>query len=107
MSVINDSGLLYRTAYFTLPRLAIEAMPSQWQQRFVDLMNEAYEQHGMETPAYHVLRADAEYTSVTLDDPDDETSWEREFYCLRHDPWANYRHGRIDELCPSFKKGPV
>lgn len=96
------AGRLYRTPYLVLPRLALEAMPLAWQEAFEALLAEC-DRAGMETPDYHVLRADAGYTSVTLDDPDDLTSWPRDFYILQHDEWANYRHGNIVDVCPSFK----
>lgn len=96
-SPISSWPNLYRTSYFVVPRLALEALPVEWQQRFIALMDEA-EKLGMETPDYHVLRDGAEYTLVTLEDPKDEYSRAVEFYSLRSDPWSNYRHGNAAEL---------
>lgn len=94
---------LYRTPYLVLPRLALEAMPVEWQKRLEALLAEC-DDTGMVTPAYHVLRDDRGYTSVELNDSEDPTSWAREFYIQRHDEWANYRHGNVTELCPDFKE---
>lgn len=61
-------GLTY-AAYLVVPRLALQHMPVEWQQRFVALLNELNET--VPTPnSYTVARDDA--------DPD---------------PWADYRHG--------------
>lgn len=107
MTPINEWGGLYRTPYFVVPRIALEAMPDDWQRKFTALMDEAHEKHGISTPEYHVLRADPSYTSVELNDPDDPGSWPREFYIQCSDPWANYRHGNIKELCPDYKENPA
>lgn len=94
-----------------IPRLAIEAMPQDWQDRLEALMQEA-EDSGLETPGYYVLRDKNEdgcdpfirgLKDVTSD------SEPREFLRFhgRHgipDPWANYRHGRIADVCPTFKR---
>ena len=96
-------GRLYRTPYLVLPRLAIEAMPVEWQHKLEALLIEC-DETGMMTPEYHVLRAEKGYTSTELNDPDDPTSWPREFYVLSHDEWANYRHGDVAAICPDFKE---
>lgn len=93
---------LSRTPYLVLPRLALEAMPAEWQSKLEALLVEA-DDAGLETPEYHVLRADRGYTSIELSDPEDSTSWAREFYIQRHDEWANYRHGNVFDICPTFK----
>lgn len=90
-------GLSY-ASYHVVPRLALEAMPADWQQRFVDLMNEANLAHGMETPNYHVLRDDAEYTLAKREDEEDEISRIKEYLALSDDPWANYRRGDAKAL---------
>lgn len=67
-------GLTY-AAYLVLPRLALQSMPREWQQRLVDLLNEA-EASGIETPGNYDVRlrgADGKFV------PD----WR-----------ADYRHGR-------------
>lgn len=97
-SPINLWGRLYRTSYFVCPRLALEAMPYEWQERFVALMDEAFTKLDVETPDYYVLRTEHEFTTVVHDDPDDEYSTIREFHHWRSDPWANYRHGSIKEF---------
>lgn len=93
---------LSRSAYFVMPRLALEAMSLDWQTRFLELMREA-EATGLETPDYHVLRCDSDYTTTQPNDSEDSYSWDREFYIQRQDEWANYRHGSVNKLCPSFK----
>lgn len=102
---------LYRTPYLVLPRLAIEAMPEEWQNRLEALLKEA-EAAGLETPSYYVLRDKAEpgcdpFVRGLKDVSQDPL---REFLRFdgRHaiaDPWANYRHGKVEDLCPSFKRG--
>jgi hypothetical protein len=74
-------GLTY-SAYFVMPRLALQALPLEWQERFVALMNEANDM-GLETPEYSVHRRD-----------------ERGRFFK--DPWANYRRGIAAECDPSF-----
>lgn len=98
-------GLSY-CSYFVMPRLALEAMPLDWQARFIALMDEAHEKHKLETPNYHVLRDDPEFTLVKKYDEDDETSRDYEFIAAFEDPWANYRRGSIGELCPDFVPAP-
>jgi hypothetical protein len=68
---------LTRSAYFVVPRLALCAMPLDWQRRFVALMDEA-EAMGLETPHYEVRR--------------------REHGQFIADPWADYRHGNFEEV---------
>jgi len=99
-------GLSY-CSYFTIPRLALQAMPLEWQQRFIGLMDEAFEKYGLETPAYHVLRDDESYTALERDDPEDEGSRIREFTIIQDDPWANYRRGDVRGLCPAFRPAPA
>lgn len=98
---------LYRTPYFVLPRLAIEAMPEEWQERLEALMIEA-EAAGLETPSYHVFRDKSEpgvdpFMRGVKQVGDNG-------FCVFHgrhamgDPWANYRHGSLEKLCPTFKR---
>lgn len=98
-------GLSY-SSYFVIPRLALQELPVEWQERFIALIDEAFEVHGMMTPNYHVLREGAEYTFVTKYDPDDETSRDYEFIAHHDDPWANYRRGRVADLLPDRKVKP-
>lgn len=99
-------GLTYAN-YFVAPRMMLQAMPIEWQEKFIALMNEAND-IGLEAPGYIVLREDPSYTSVTKDDPDDEGSIEREYYKLQSDPWADYRHPDYsllpEALQPDFYK---
>ena len=98
-------GLSY-SSYFVMPRLAMEAMPIDWQERFIALMDEG-DALGMMTPNYHVLRDDPTYTLVTKYDPDDDTSRDYEFTAIGTDEWANYRRGSVKELCPEFGYKPT
>lgn len=95
---------LYRTPYLVIPRLALEAMPEEWQVKFEALLDEA-DKAGIKTPSYHVFR------DVTDGNPDmirgckhvNRGAWDqRPFYRItgghRDDPWANYRHGDAIEL---------
>jgi len=83
-------GLSYSN-YFVAPRMMLQAMPLEWQQKFIALMDEAAEL-GVETPVYHVLRDDPAYTFVEKYDSEDDTSPDREFTILQQDPWGNYRY---------------
>lgn len=69
----------------------MSAMPPEWQRRFIRLMEEV-EEANIQTPTYHVLRADVEYTSVVKYDSEDENSRDWEFTAVRTDPWANYKY---------------
>lgn len=100
---------LYRTPYLVIPRLALEAMPEDWQLRFEALMKEA-DDAGIETPAYHVFRdlSDGNPDQIRGCKQVNRGQWDqRPFYRLtggyRDDPWTNYRHGDIAELCPNFR----
>lgn len=93
---------LARTPYLVLPRLALEAMPVEWQERFEAMLADM-EEAGLETPAYVVLRDDGpngEYTKAHCVNP------ETGFIRIRRapdDPWANYKYGSVKEICPGFK----
>lgn len=100
--VHNWFGLTY-SSYFTIPRAALQAMPVEWQMRFVELMEEA-EAAGLETPEYHVLRDDPAYTHVKRYDEDDETSRPFEFTAVREDPWAQHRRPDESLLPERLKK---
>lgn len=62
-------GLTY-SSYLVIPRMALEAMPHEWQEKLVELLDEA-EQTGLETPEYTVQR--------------------RESGKFIKDPWRDYR----------------
>lgn len=90
---------LYRTPYLVIPRLALEAMPVEWQEKFEALLKEA-DDAGIKTPDYLVFR------DVTDGNPDmikgvkqvNRGQWDQNaFYRFtggsRDDPWTNYRRG--------------
>lgn len=93
---------LYRTPYLVIPKLALEAMPLDWQRRFEALLREA-DDAGLDTPEYHVFRDHGAYTHVEREDPEDEHSAIDALAVVRKDEWANYRRGRIEDVCPTFK----
>lgn len=70
-------GLTY-SSYLVFPRLALQEMPAEWQQRFVELMNEAETIMGSTPDDYAVLRRNKNGR-------------------FRNDPWANYRRGTVKE----------
>ena len=41
---INEAGILYRTQYLVLSRTLLEAMPKEWQHRFIAIMDEVGEE---------------------------------------------------------------
>lgn len=100
---------LYRTPYLVIPRLALEAMPAEWQERFEALMTEA-DEAGIETPDYFVFRdlTDGNPDSIKGVKQVNRGQWDQEpFYRFTggyyDDPWTNYRRGNIADLCPDFK----
>jgi hypothetical protein len=105
MSDCPFDRILPRTPYLVIPKMALQAMPMEWRQRFAALLEEA-ENTGLETPSYHVLRTDSSYTHVRLYDEEDQTSREYEFTAVATDPWAEYRHATLEDvqaLSPDFK----
>lgn len=91
---------LARTPYLVLPKLAIQAMPLEWRNRLDQLLKEA-DEAGLETPEYYVFRGgDDEFTRARC--VNEETGFVR-LVRGRDDPWADYRYGKIRELCPTFK----
>ncbi|WP_075292616.1 hypothetical protein [Pararhizobium arenae] len=95
---------LYRTPYLVIPRLALEAMPLEWQERFEALLKEA-DEAGIQTPSYHVFRdvSDGNPEAIRGCKQVNRGKWdERPFYRLtggwHDDPWANYRHGDAKAL---------
>lgn len=68
-------GLSY-ASYFCVPRIALSGMPIWWQKLFVWLVEMLPE----EVPNdYHITRR-------------------TENGRFRHDPWADYRHSRVEDL---------
>jgi len=102
MSECPFDTILYRTPYLVLPKLAIQSMPMEWRNRLATLLDEARDV-GMVTPSYYVLRQDKSYTITSNYDESDPYSRQYEFTSINEDPWANYRRGDINELCPTFK----
>lgn len=95
---------LYRTPYLVIPRLALEAMSLEWQEKFEALMQEA-DEAGINTPPYFVFRdlSDGNPDMIKGCKHVNRGQWnETPFYRLtggnRDDPWANYRHGNAFEL---------
>lgn len=69
---INESGFLYRTQYMVLSRTLLEAMPKEWQHRFVQIIDEVGEHFNFmhpewETPQY-LVRAKNE-NGIFIEDP--------------------------------------
>lgn len=96
---IDGWGVLYRTPYFVMPKLALGAMPHEWQRRFIALVEEM-ESAGLVTPEYYVLRAEAFYTTIKDNDEDlpvKYTNWSS-------DPWSNYRRGDAFALSSEAKE---
>lgn len=101
--------MLYHTPYFVMPRLALEAMPKEWQRRF-ELLIDEMAKAGISTPAYYVFRDDnlsppGMVRNVALDrgEHDPMKAWFVFMWHTNEDPWANYRRGNIKEICPTFK----
>jgi hypothetical protein len=96
---------LIRTPYLVLPKLALQAMPMEWRRRFEAMLQEM-DDTGMSTPSYIVLRDDGqggEYTRGRV--VNHETGFVR--VCGgKDDPWANYRYGKVEDICPEFKPLP-
>ncbi len=92
---------LARTPYFVLPKLALQSMPMEWRDRF-DAMLAEMDETGMETPDYFVLRNERPYAWAVREDDDDDYSRIDHVEVYLDDPWANYRHGNIKELCPAY-----
>lgn len=91
---------LPRTPYLVIPRLALAAMPIEWQERMEQLLVEA-DAAGMSTPEYYVFRGgDDEYTRAKL------VNYETGFVKIVHgreDPWANYKYGNAAEIMADAK----
>lgn len=104
------NSIMPRTPYFVIPRLAIEAMPQDWQDRFAHLIEEADEM-GMETPSYFVFRDkdEPECDQLMLGVRNVAEGKPSPFYRFHgrsgvSDPWANYRYGDISKLCSTYPK---
>lgn len=95
---------LYRTPYLVVPRLALEAMPIEWQIKLEALLQEA-DNAGLVTPEYFVFRdlTDGNPEAIKGVKQVNRGDWDQEpFYRFtggwRHDPWTDYRHGNAWEL---------
>jgi hypothetical protein len=90
---INDSGLVYRTQYLVVSRTLMEAMPKEWQHRFVDLMDQVREEFDFFHPDWGSPR----YTVV----------------CKNHDgrimqdPWGRYRYPNSEMIEKLRNKAPL
>ena len=93
---------LPRTSYLVVPRLALEAMPLTWQNKFEALLKGA-DEAGLETPDYHVFRDDGEGGEYTRARCVNEMTGFVRLTGGKDDPWANYRYGDVEKLCPKFK----
>ena len=96
-------GRLARTPYLVLPKLALQSMPFEWRDRFEAMLAEM-DATGMETPTYHVFRDDGEGERYTRARCVNERTGFVRIVGGEDDPWANYRHGRIEDLCPNFAR---
>jgi len=88
---------LARTPYLVIPKLALSAMPEDWQDRFESMMVEM-EEAGLRTPAYHVFRDDGEGKRYTRARAVNEITGFVRLTGGDYDPWANYRYGDAFEL---------
>jgi hypothetical protein len=97
---------LARTSYLVLPKLALQSMPLPWRRRFEAMLQEM-DDTGMSTPSYVVLRDDGERGEFTRARVvNHETGFVR--MCGgKDDPWAGYRHGRVEDICPDYKRPVV
>ena len=57
-------GLTY-AAYFVMPRSVLQEMPEDWQQRFVDLINDLHDTLEYDEPDYHVQARDKHGRFIT------------------------------------------
>jgi hypothetical protein len=96
---------LPRMPYLVLPKLAIQSMPIDWRIRF-DAMLAEMEAAGLETPEYHVFRDDGPGGEFTRARVVNENSGYVRLVGGAEDPWANYRHGDVRDLCPNFNPDP-
>jgi hypothetical protein len=97
---------LARTPYLVLPKLAIQSMPMEWRRRFEAMLQEM-DDTGMETPGYQVFRDDGlgePYTRATCVN---ESTGFVKIVRGSEDPWANYRHGKVEDICPDYKRPVV
>lgn len=63
MSDCPIDRILPRTPYLVIPKMALQAMPMEWRERFAALLQEA-EDVGLQTPSYYVLRQNRTHTAV-------------------------------------------
>lgn len=101
---------LARMAYLVLPKLAMISMPKQWQRRMERLLQEMEEAGIDRTPSYFCFTQDnglqtGQVRNMAIERGDWDPANAYYVFVNRklEDPWANYRHGNIRELCPDFK----
>ena len=76
-------GLSY-SSYLVLPRLALQAMPADWQARFVALLEEGRRLGlGPATDANYTVSRRARASAMRGK--------------IVSDPWSDYRHGDVDD----------
>ena len=85
---INAWGGLYRTQYLVLSRTMLEAMPDEWQERFVGMMEEVTDQFDVNADGfphfdYQVRAIDSNGRYI-------------------QDPWGQYRYPN-QELIDKYK----
>jgi hypothetical protein len=93
---------LARTPYLVLPKLAIQSMPMGWRRRFEAMLQEM-DDTGMSTPSYQVFRDDGLGEPFTRATCVNESTGFVKIVRGQEDPWANYRHGKTEEICPDYK----
>jgi hypothetical protein len=113
VSEYNEPGMgcpfdyrLARTPYLVLPKLAIQSMPLPWRRRFEAMLQEM-DDTGMSTPSYQVFRDDGLGEPFTRATCVNESTGFVKIVRGQEDPWANYRHGHVEEFCPDYKRPVV
>ncbi len=75
---INEADILYRTQYLVLSRTLLEAMPKEWQHRFVELIDEIENEFDYDNPdwinTHYKVQAKDKKGRFTVD------------------PWGKYRY---------------
>lgn len=97
---------LDRQSYLVIPRLALQELPLEWQNKLIALLDEAADL-GMVTPSYTVLRDDRAYVWKQRSYNDDNEEPEHEvtaYHPIKKDEWANYRRGKAADLCDTWKE---
>jgi hypothetical protein len=89
-------GLSY-CSYLVLPRLLLDYMPKKWQVEMINLLDQIPDNIASKQPDYHVLREG--YWLPEHYDSEDENSTVMSYHTTwRNDPWADYRHGNVNQI---------